>query len=81
MSAGRPVKAILKAILAGERDPHKLAALRGNSPQFDLRQLLHLMSGVDLCRIDGIDVITAMTVVAEAGYDMSPWPTADHFVF
>ena len=21
-----------------------------------------------------------MTVVAEAGYDMSPWPTADHFV-
>jgi len=38
------------------------------------------MSGVDLARIDGIDVITAMTVVAEAGYDMSPWPTADHFV-
>jgi transposase len=53
---------------------------RGNSPQFDLRQLLYLMSGVDLARIDGIDVITAMTVVAEAGYDMSPWPTADHFV-
>jgi len=53
---------------------------RGNSPQFDLRQLLYLMSGVDLARIDSIDVITAMTVVAEAGYDMSPWPTADHFV-
>jgi transposase len=53
---------------------------RGNAPQFDLRQLLYLMSGVDLARIDGIDVITAMTVVAEAGYDMSPWPTADHFV-
>jgi len=53
---------------------------RGNSPQFDLRQLLYLMSGVDLARIDGVDVITAMTVVAEAGYDMSPWPTADHFV-
>ncbi len=53
---------------------------RGNTPQFDLRQLLYLMTGVDLARIDGIDVITAMTVVAEAGYDMSPWPTADHFV-
>ena len=53
---------------------------RGNSPQFDLRQLLYLGCGVDLTRIDGIDVITAMTVVAEAGYDMSPWPTADHFV-
>jgi transposase len=53
---------------------------RGNAPQFDLRQLLYWMSGVDLARIDGMDVITAMTVVAEAGYDMSPWPTADHFV-
>jgi len=32
------------------------------------------MSGVDLARIDGIDVITAMTVVAEAGYDTSGAP-------
>ena len=66
--------------LAEETRKNRRKKKRGNSPQFDLRQLLYLMSGVDLARIDGIDVITAMTVVAEAGYDMSPWPTADHFV-
>jgi transposase len=66
--------------LPEETRPGRRKKKRGNSPQFDLRQLLYLMSGVDLARIDGIDVITAMTVVAEAGYDMSPWPTADHFV-
>jgi len=66
--------------LAEETRKGRRKKKRGNSPQFDLRQLLYLMSGVDLTRVDGIDVITAMTVVAEAGYDMSPWPTADHFV-
>jgi hypothetical protein len=66
--------------LAEETRKGRRKKKRGNSPQFDLRQLLYLMSGVDLARIDGIDVITAMTVVAEAGYDMSPWPRAEHFV-
>lgn len=66
--------------LPEEKRRNRRKKKRGNSPQFDLRQLLYLMSGVDLTRVDGIDVITAMTVVAEAGYDMSPWPTADHFV-
>lgn len=66
--------------LPEEKRKNRRKKKRGNSPQFDLRQLLYLMSGVDLTRVDGIDVITAMTVVAEAGYDMSPWPTADHFV-
>ena len=66
--------------LPEEKRRNRRKKKRGNSPQFDLRQLLYLMSGVDLTRVDGIDVITAMTVVAEAGYDMSPWPTVDHFV-
>jgi len=66
--------------LPEEKRKNRRKKKRGNSPQFDLRELLYLMSGVDLTRVDGIDVITAMTVVAEAGYDMSPWPTADHFV-
>jgi len=150
-------QAILKAILAGERDPHKLAALRdprvkaseeqiaqslegnwqeellfvlkqeqdgyefcekqmaecdrqlnhylkqradrshgaplpeekrkgrlkkksGNKPQFDLRTGLFRMSGTDLTRVDGIDVITATTILSEAGWDMSKWVTEDHFV-
>ena len=38
------------------------------------------MTGTDLTRIDGIDVLTATTVISEAGYDMSKWKTENHFV-
>ncbi len=52
----------------------------GNKPQFDLRTGLFRMSGTDLTRIDGIDVMTATTILSEAGWDMSKWMTEDHFV-
>jgi transposase len=51
-----------------------------NKPQFDLREGLFRLTGTDLTRIDGIDVITATTVISEAGWDMSKWETEDHFV-
>jgi transposase len=38
------------------------------------------MTGTDLTRIDGIDVLTAMMMISEAGWDMSKWPNEDHFV-
>jgi transposase len=38
------------------------------------------MSGTDLTRIDSIDVMTATTILSEAGWDMSKWETEDHFV-
>ncbi len=50
-----------------------------NKPKFDLRTRLYQMCGVDLTRIDGIDVCTAMTVLSEVGVDMSKFPTAKHF--
>jgi transposase len=50
-----------------------------NKPKFDLRTRLYQMCGVDLTRIDGIDVGTAMTVLAEVGVDMSKFPTVKHF--
>jgi transposase len=37
------------------------------------------MCGVDLTRIDGIDVTTALAVVSEIGVDMSRLPTIKHF--
>ena len=43
----------------------------GNAPQFDLRGELHRISGIDLTRIDGINVMIAQTIVAEVGLDMS----------
>jgi transposase len=150
-------QAILKAILAGERDPHKLAALRdpgvkaseeqiarylegnwqedllfvlkqeqegyefcqqqmaecdrqlqqylqqredrslgaslpqevrkgrlvrnkGNKPMFAWRTELFRITGTDLTQVDGIDVLTAATILSEAGWDMSKWEDEDHFV-
>jgi len=37
------------------------------------------MCGVDLTRIDGIDVTTALAVLSEVGADMSRFSTARHF--
>jgi transposase len=53
---------------------------KSNAPQFGMREALFRMTGVDLTRIDGIDVRTAATVISEAGWDMSKWPTEHHFV-
>jgi len=41
---------------------------------------LFRMTGTDLTRIDSVDVMTATTVISEAGYDMSKWETENHFV-
>jgi len=53
---------------------------KGNAPQFDLRAELERICGVDLTTIDGIDVMTAQTILAELGTDMSGWKTEAHFV-
>jgi transposase len=37
------------------------------------------MCGVDLTRIDGIDVTTALAVISETGADMSRFATVGHF--
>lgn len=52
---------------------------KGNTPRFDLRAELYKMAGVDLTQIDGVNVLTAQTVLSEVGTDMSKWPTAKHF--
>jgi transposase len=53
---------------------------KGNAPQFDLRAELFRMTGTDLTQIDGIDATTTMTILSEAGWDMSKWKTEHHFV-
>lgn len=52
---------------------------QGNAPRFDLRGELCRVSGVDLTRIDGIQVLVAQTVISEVGLDMSRWKTEAHF--
>jgi transposase len=68
--------------LAAHEEPAPPANRRGrprNTAKFDLRLALHRACGVDLTRIDGIDVRTALTVVAEVGVDMSRFKTVKHF--
>lgn len=50
-----------------------------NAPKLDLRTQLFKMCGVDLTRIDGINVTTALAVISEIGTDMSRFPTVKHF--
>jgi len=51
----------------------------GNEPDFNLRQYLYQMAGVDLTQIDGVNALTVQKVLSETGVDMSPWPTVKHF--
>ena len=52
---------------------------RGNEPQLDLKVELSRICGVDLTSIDGINVMTAQTIVSEIGTDMSGFKDEDHF--
>jgi len=48
-------------------------------PQFPLTGELLRIAGVDLTQIDGIDVMTAQTLISEVGLDTSRWKTEAHF--
>lgn len=63
----------------GEPAKGKQRGRARNAPKFDLRTQLFKMCGVDLTRIDGIDVTTALAVISETGTDMSRFETVAHF--
>jgi len=50
-----------------------------NAPSFDLRTELYRITGIDWTQINGIDVLTAQTVIAEAGADLSAFPSEKQF--
>jgi transposase len=52
---------------------------RKNQPHFDLRKELARIAGVDLCQIEGIDALTAQTLISECGIDMTPFPSVKNF--
>jgi transposase len=62
----------------GEKKQKK-AKVTKNAPRFELSGELQRIAGVDLTRIDGIDVVTAQTLLSEVGVDMSRWKTEAHF--
>lgn len=77
----REIEAQLSALQAHDGEPPegKKKARARNAPKFDLRTQLFKMCGVDLTRIDGINVTTAIAVISETGSDTSRFPTVGHF--
>jgi transposase len=59
--------------------PGKRRSRAAMRPSSTCDEHLFKISGVDLTRIDGIDVTTAMTVISEIGTDMSRFQTVKHF--
>jgi transposase len=62
--------------LQADEQPKKTKAKR--KKRFNLQQELQRVAGVDLTRIDGIDVMVAQTILAEV--DMGRWKTEGNFV-
>lgn len=73
--------------MSGKIDPGAPAGLPKSSPQkrrknqfhFDMRSELHRLFGVDLTAVPGINALTAHTLLAEVGPDLSRFPSADAF--
>lgn len=48
-------------------------------PDFDLHGHLYRIAGVDFTQIDGLEVLSVLTILGEVGLDPSPFPSAKHF--
>lgn len=64
---------------AKDLEARKGGTRRKNQVHFDLRGQLYELTGTDLTSIDGIDAMTAQTVVSESGIDMSRFATEKHY--
>lgn len=51
---------------------------RRHAPHMDLHPPRYRLRGVDLTRLDGLEVLTAHTLMAESGLAMSRWKSATH---
>jgi transposase len=57
----------------------KARKARDNEPPSDMKMELKRICGVDLTSIDGINIMTAFTVISEVGTDMSRFRDEQHF--
>jgi transposase len=64
---------------SGEPGKSRRRSRARNAPGFDLRTALYKLCGVDLTTIDGIDVTTALKVLAEIGPDLGRFKSVKHF--
>jgi len=50
-----------------------------NAPKFDLRSELYRITGIDWAQVNGLNVLTAQTVITEAGADLKAFPSEKQF--
>ncbi|WP_411728064.1 IS110 family transposase [Methyloglobulus sp.] len=82
LECGQQLEKMLKGLARHDLKadkPKRRGGKSKNAPSFDARTLLLQLCGVDLARIDGIDVTTAFKVLTEIGADLSRFKNAKHF--
>lgn len=79
LPARNPEDGLAEGESLGKKKLARLRKPRGNAPAFDLKNSLRRIAGVDLTSIDGIDVMTAQTILAEVGTDLSAFRDENHF--
>lgn len=67
--------------LAGEpvEPGGKSPARRKNDPGFDVAAELRRILGVDVTRVDGVNILTGEMLLSEVGWDLSAFPSENHF--
>lgn len=50
-----------------------------NRPNFNLKQELYNMTGLDFSTIPGLNTLTIQTIISEVGTDISKWESENHF--
>lgn len=77
------IEKLLKKMLPQDQPAETIKAkttkARKNEYNFNLKEYLHRIVGVDLTAIDGLDEHTILTIIGVVGQDMNRWPTAGHF--
>lgn len=80
------IKEILLSMAAKilDGDITNLGATRDKKPQkndlsFNVQKILHIIVGVDLCKITSISEVTALELISEIGTDMTKWKSGKHF--
>jgi transposase len=73
------LKTMESKLLIDLRPASELPQSRKHGPRLDLRNHLHRVAGVDLTKVDGLNVQTVQTIISEVGVDMSRWNTEKNF--
>jgi len=75
------IEQVLQKMLPGQQEAAtpKKGLVRKNQYSINLKEYLQRIVGVDLTRVDGLNEISILEIIAVTGLDMNKWPTAEHF--